>query len=144
VDGVASLFLLKHGSSVPCRVVDLSTGGCLIETQKRFIAGILLRVEVTFKVRGLAFRFNGVTQWTDGRQRVGVRFVDVTSRRKEELVEVLREVEQENAEKAAEQASKAETGALPQLESTVAPQSVLPLPTPAQSISRPATRALSK
>ncbi len=107
VDGLASLFLVKHGSSVPCRVVDLSMGGCLLETQKQLLAGIQLRVEVTFKVRGLAFRFNGVTQWTDGRQRIGIRFVDVTSRRKDELVELLREVEQENAEKAAAQASEA-------------------------------------
>jgi c-di-GMP-binding flagellar brake protein YcgR len=103
VDGMASLLLLKHGSSVPCRVVDLSMGGCLLETERQFLAGILLRVEISFKVQGLAFRFNGVTQWTDGRRRVGVRFVDLPSRRKDELADLLCEVEQLNAAKAADE-----------------------------------------
>jgi len=107
VDGPATLLLLRHGSSVPCRVLDLSMGGCLVETQKQMLAGMQLRVEVSFKVNGLALRFNGLTQWTDGRRRVGIRFVDLTARRKDELAELLCEVEQQNAAKAAEQAAKA-------------------------------------
>jgi c-di-GMP-binding flagellar brake protein YcgR len=108
VQGDASLVVLKHDCRVPCRVTDLSMGGCRIETQKEFRAGIDVRVEVSFKVNGLLLRFNGITQWTDGRRLVGIRFVDVTSRRRDELAEILCEVEQDNAVKAAEQAAEAQ------------------------------------
>lgn len=106
MQGNASLVVLKHGCRVPCRVTDLSMGGCRIETQKEFRAGIEVRVEVSFTLNGLLLRFNGVTQWTDGRHLVGIRFVDLTSRRRGDLAEILREVEQDNAAKAAEQAAK--------------------------------------
>jgi c-di-GMP-binding flagellar brake protein YcgR len=106
VDEDARLLLVKHGSTLSCRIVDISLNGCRICTQERFSAGILIRVEVTFKVRGFAFRFSGVTQWTDGRYLLGVRFVDVPARRIEELVEALCEVEAENAAKAAQQAAQ--------------------------------------
>jgi c-di-GMP-binding flagellar brake protein YcgR len=95
-----ALLLVNHGSTVHCQIVELSLGGCRISTQERFMAGIRVRVEVSFKVRGLAFRFSGVTQWTDGKHLVGVRFVDIPSRRIEELAEALSEVEAENAIKA--------------------------------------------
>ena len=108
VQGDASLLVLKHDLRVPCRVTDLSMGGCRIETQKEFQAGIEARVEVSFTVNRLLLRFSGVTQWTDGRRLVGVRFVDVTSRRRDELAEILCEVEQDNAAKAAEQTAQAQ------------------------------------
>jgi len=106
VDGDASLLVLKHGSSVACRVVDLSLEGCRVQTGEHFLAGIQVRVEVSFKVHGLAFRFSGVTRWTDGRSLVGIRFVDMTSRRKEELTEILGEVEEECVAKAAQEAAE--------------------------------------
>ena len=106
VDEEASLLLVNHGSTVSGRVVDLSVGGCCLRTKERYAAGSMVRVEVTFRARGLAFRFSGMTQWTDSRNLVGVRFVDVPLRRKEELVEALFEVEAENAAKAARQAAE--------------------------------------
>ena len=106
IDEDARLLLVKHGSTLSCRIVDISLNGCRMCTQERFTAGILIRVEVTFKVRGFAFRFSGVTQWTDGRYLLGIRFVDVPARRREELVEALCEVEAENAAKAAQQAAQ--------------------------------------
>jgi c-di-GMP-binding flagellar brake protein YcgR len=106
VDGQASLLLVQHGSTFPCRVVDLSLNGCRVRTQERFTAGAMVRVEVAFKVRGFAFRFSGVTQWTDGGHLAGIRFVDLPGRRKEELVEALSEAEAENAAKAAKPAGE--------------------------------------
>jgi c-di-GMP-binding flagellar brake protein YcgR len=113
VHGEASLLVLKHDCRVPCRVTDLSMGGCRIEALNNFVAGMQERVEVSFTVRGLLFRFHGITRWTDGRRLVGILFVEMTSRRKDELAELLIEVEQENAAKAAEQAfEKAAAGGL--------------------------------
>ncbi len=106
VEGPASLLLLKHGSSVPCRVIDLSMGGCRIETDRLFVVGMQARVEVSFAVHGLVFRFTGTTQWADGRRQAGIHFVDMTSRRRDELAEVLHEVEEENAARAAKQAAE--------------------------------------
>lgn len=111
VDGDAHLLLLNLGSTLPCRIVDLSLNGCLMRTQERFVAGMLVRVEVAFKVRGFAFRFGGVTQWTDGRHLAGIRFVDVSMRRREELVEALREVEAEIAAKAGKSATEMQAAA---------------------------------
>jgi c-di-GMP-binding flagellar brake protein YcgR len=106
MDEEASLLLINLGSTVSCRVVDLSLSGCCLRTKERFTAGSMVRVEVTFRARGLSFRFSGMTQWTDSRNLVGVRFVDVPLRRREELVEALFEVEAENAAKAARQAAE--------------------------------------
>jgi c-di-GMP-binding flagellar brake protein YcgR len=106
VDVEAHLLLVSHGSKIPCRIVDLSLGGCCLHAKERFTAGSMARVEVNFKVRGLAFRFSGLTQWTDGQHLVGIRFVDVPLRRREELVEALSEVEAENAAKAAQKAAE--------------------------------------
>ena len=106
VDEDARLLLVEHGSTVSCRIVDISLSGCRLRTKEQFTAGSMVCVEVAFKVRGLAFRFSGMTQWTDGRHLVGIRFAGVSARRREELVEALCEVEAENAAKAAQQAAE--------------------------------------
>lgn len=106
VDADAHLLLVKHGSTLPCRIADLSLTGCRACTEERFPAGTMVRVELSFSVHGLVFRFGGITQWTDGRHQVGIRFVDVPARRKEELIEALSEVEVENTAKAAKRAAE--------------------------------------
>jgi hypothetical protein len=104
VDEDARLLLVEHGSTVSCRIADISMSGCRLRTKERFTAGSMVSVEVAFKVRGLAFRFSGTTQWTDGRHLVGIRFTGVSARRMDDLVEALSEVEAENLAKAAQQA----------------------------------------
>jgi c-di-GMP-binding flagellar brake protein YcgR len=103
VDEDASLLLVEPGCTLSCRLVDISLGGCRLRTKERFTAGSIVPVEITFKIRGLAFRFSGITRWTDGRHLVGIRFMDVSARRREDLVEALSEVDAENAAKAAQQ-----------------------------------------
>ena len=106
VDEDARLLLLEHGSTVSCRIVDISMSGCRLRTKERFTAGSMVSVEVAFKVRGLAFRFSGTTQWTDGRHLIGIRFTGVSARRRDDLVEALSEVEEENVSKAERQAAE--------------------------------------
>jgi c-di-GMP-binding flagellar brake protein YcgR len=104
VDEDARLLLVEHGSTISCRIVDISLSGCRLHTKEQFTAGSIVCVEVAFKVRGLAFRFSGTTQWTDGRHLVGIRFTGVSARRREDLVEALSEVvEAESRAKAAQQ-----------------------------------------
>jgi c-di-GMP-binding flagellar brake protein YcgR len=124
VDVDAHLLLVAHGATLPCRIVDLSLSGCRLRTVERFPARGMVRVEVAFKVRGLAFRFCGTTQWTDGHNLVGIRFEEVPARRKEEFLEAISEVEAEDAAKrAAEKEAAAQLAAnQPEtLEADVAP-----------------------
>jgi len=136
VDEDASLLLVNHGSTFPCRIVDLSLGGCCLRTKERFTAGSMVRVEATFRARGLSFRFSGITQWTDSRNLVGIRFVDVPLRRREELVEALFEVEAENAAKAAQRAAEKraaeEQAAVREAEEEAQRQTPVQIPAPAE------------
>ena len=101
VDEACVMMLLRQGGALPCALLNLSLDGCMIRTSERFGAGVQVRVEVSFKVNGVAFRFNGVTRWTDGRNLAGIAFVDVLPRRREALAEVLAEVDAALAAKAA-------------------------------------------
>jgi hypothetical protein len=92
VEEEASLLLVSHDFQLPCQVIDLSMEGCRVRTMKPYLAGVKARVEVVFKIHGIAFRFSGVTQWTDGDHLVGIQFSYLTARRKDELSEVLSEV----------------------------------------------------
>jgi c-di-GMP-binding flagellar brake protein YcgR len=103
VDEAAVLLLMDRGSSMQCKVLDFSLGGCRLRTREPFFPGIGVCAEVTFNVLGIGLRFRGVTQWTDGQSLVGIRFVDLSSRRKEVLSEVLSEVAAEYAEKQPEE-----------------------------------------
>lgn len=101
----ASLLLVNHGASLPCRILDLSLGGCRIHTHDRFVAGMMVRVEVILKVFGMPFRLPGVTQWTNRKHLIGVRFIDLSDRKREQLallIEELRAQEQGPADQAAE------------------------------------------
>ncbi len=112
VDADAHLLLVEHGAILPCRVVDLSMTGCRLRTQDRFPVRGKVRVEVTFKVRGFAFRFCGTTQWTDGRNQVGIRFLEVSPRRREEFLEAIAEVENAAKEAAENKAAAEEAAAI--------------------------------
>jgi hypothetical protein len=93
VDEDGTLLLIAHGARYTCRVLDLSLGGCRISTSESLILGDSVRVELTFKVNGILFRFSGITRWTDGRNMIGVEFATVSARRRDELAEILSEIE---------------------------------------------------
>ena len=93
VDAGATLVLLNHGSSVETSIVDLSLGGCLLRAARAVHVPASARVEVRFAVHGLPFRLGGVAQWTDGKKMVGVQFAEMSSRRRDELAELLAELQ---------------------------------------------------
>jgi c-di-GMP-binding flagellar brake protein YcgR len=77
-----------------------------MSTRERLPAAGELRVEATFKARGIAFRFGGAIEWMDGSGLIGIRFVELIPRRRDELIEVLRELEVEIAAKAEKEAAE--------------------------------------
>ena len=102
VDELASMLLVHQSTTVLGRITELSLGGCRIRTAERFLArgipkrvlaGALVRVEVAFEMLGVAFRLSGVTQWTDSKYRVGIRFLDLSARKREQLLELVEELE---------------------------------------------------
>jgi hypothetical protein len=100
VDEDATLLLLSQNSRISCRVTDISPDGCRLHTGSPFVAGVRIRVEVAFQIRGIAFRFSGVSAWTHDKHVVGIHFVDVPLRRRDELAEVLCEVRAEELARA--------------------------------------------
>ncbi|MGA2050029.1 MAG: PilZ domain-containing protein [Terracidiphilus sp.] len=100
VDDDATLLLVSDGRQVQGRVLDLSLKGCRMRTKDRFNAGTDVRVEVTFRVNGIAFRFFGLTQWTNQWNVVGIQFIEVPQRRLSDLAEVVGEVEADAAARA--------------------------------------------
>jgi hypothetical protein len=58
----------------------------------QFKAEAQVRVEVTFTVRGLPLLLPGVIQWTNGADLFGIRFLEMSDRRRETLAEVLGEI----------------------------------------------------
>jgi len=136
VDEDASLLLVSHDSWHPCRVVDLSLNGCQVSTGEVFRAGTQKQVEVRFKINGIAFRLSGTTQWTDGRHAVGIRFSYPTSRRRDELAEVLGEVEAAQAAEARRRAAEEAAAEAEASLQVVVPPATFPVPEPDNSAQR--------
>ncbi|MFZ1087017.1 MAG: PilZ domain-containing protein, partial [Terracidiphilus sp.] len=116
VEEPAAIVILEEGVGFRCSVLDLSLSGCRLHTSLRFPGSAWDRVEISFKLRGISLRFSGEIQWIDGRQKVGIRFINLTPRRRTELAEVLAEIKAYNdarIEREAEEKQAAGIGAMP-------------------------------
>jgi hypothetical protein len=139
VDEEAVLLLVGRDARVSCRIVELNLTGCRMSTQERLPAASELRVEAMFKIQGIAFRFGGVIEWADGKGLVGIRFVDLIPRRKDELIEVLCELKAEIAAKVQRDAEKraAEERARREAEKQAPKQAETPLLVEARRVAPP-------
>lgn len=97
VDTQATILLVKIGSMLRGRILDLSLSGCRIRTEERFPVGIYTRVEVEFRLEGLPFRLGGVIQVIHDRNTVGIRFLDLSARKREQVTGLIGEIEQMRA-----------------------------------------------
>ena len=139
-DDPATLLVLNHGSTLSARILDLGLGGCRLQLPKGTRISCPARLEVSFRINGIALRLSGCSQWTDGRQTVGVRFGEMSSRRKDELIALLAEIEADQEAKAAKEAvdearSKDSATEAPARRSTASapiarPSEALPAPRP--------------
>jgi len=100
VDTSVDIILLHVGSRIPGRIQDLSVGGCRIHTDDPFPVGIYTRVETEFRLQGISFRLIGVVQAVHDEQRqlVGIRFLDLSARKREQVELLIREIEAERTE----------------------------------------------
>lgn len=94
VDTSATILLVNVGSTLRGRILDLSLSGCRIRTDEHFPVGIYTRVETEFRYDGLPFRLGGVIQAIHNRNTVGIRFLDLSERKREQVLELIGEIEQ--------------------------------------------------
>ncbi len=94
VDGTAALTLLDTAIRLRGRILDLSMSGCQFRTDDCFPMGIYRRAEIEFQLDGLPFRIAGVTQSIHKPNRVGVRFLDMSERKRLQLEELIAEIEE--------------------------------------------------
>ncbi len=92
VDTRAVLFLVKSSISMAGSILNLSHSGCRLRTDQSFSLGIYVRVETEFYLHGLPFRIAGVSQAILNRNTIGVRFLDMSERRREQLAELIAEI----------------------------------------------------
>jgi hypothetical protein len=92
VDATAKLMLVRGGISMPGRIQNLSLGGCRFRAEERVDLGIYVRVEAEFCLLGKPLRLAGVSQSILDKNTVGIRFLDLSERRRESLIELLAEV----------------------------------------------------
>jgi predicted DNA-binding ribbon-helix-helix protein len=141
VDCPATVFLLGGAGQTPVRMLDLSLGGCRVETAHRFIPGLSTRVEVQFQLQGISFRIVGVTMGNRLSKSFAIRFLDMSNRRREELSGVVAEIAEKNtalAEAAKAQADIAPAASLPDSEPVPNPR---PQAGPSNAHAEPASSA---
>ena len=109
VDTSAVIRLIDIAADVHGRIVDVSIGGCRICTDKRFPLGIFRRVETEFRFEGLPFRLGGVTQALYDPFNVGIRFLDVSDRKREQLMQLIEEIRMQREQESATIAEAMET-----------------------------------
>ena len=93
VDTTATILLVNVGSTLRGRILDLSLTGCRIRTDEHFPVGIYTRVETEFRYQGLPFRLGGVIQAIHNRDTVGIRFLDLSERKREQVLELIGEID---------------------------------------------------
>jgi len=98
VDTRANLLLVNTGITMAGRILNLSLGGCQIRMDERFNVGIYVRVEAEFHLHGMQFRVGGVSQAIADKFTVGVRFLDLSARRREQLAGLIAEIAQSEAQ----------------------------------------------
>jgi PilZ domain len=94
VDTSAIIDLVKVGSKLSGHILDLSVGGCRVRTAEKFPVGIYTRIETEFQLHGLPFRLGGVIQAIHDRNTVGIRFLDMSQRKKDQVAELVAEMDE--------------------------------------------------
>jgi c-di-GMP-binding flagellar brake protein YcgR len=94
VDSYARLHLLSLHVKARGKVLDVSMGGCRMVLDEVRPVGAYRRVEIEFFIDGLPLLLPGVTQMMYDNRTVGIRFVEMTERKREQLCTVIEELEQ--------------------------------------------------
>ncbi len=100
-DWPAILRFLKDNSHQSGIIANLSQEGCCLQTMAHCSAGSHTRVEVDFQIRGLHFLLDGVIENHINMNTAEIRFLDMSSRKRQELAEVIEELRLEASKQSA-------------------------------------------
>lgn len=92
-DSPALLHLVEDGAILAGSVLDVSQDGCLVRLAKVFSVRMNAQAEVDFHVRGLPFRLPGTTTKIHTERLVEIRFTEMSRRKREELSQVIMELQ---------------------------------------------------
>ncbi len=92
IDSLARVLFLSIHTRVTGKVLDLSLGGCRLRAQQEIPVGAYRRVEVEFMVDGLPLLLPGVTTSLHDKFTIGIRFVEMTDRKRSQLQTVIDEI----------------------------------------------------
>jgi hypothetical protein len=91
-EGSAEIRVAASGRLLRGRIVNLSLGGCYLETTASIDVGT--RVEIVLRVSGLAFRALGQVKSAYGSAGIGVQFTGMSSGGHTRLQELIAELEE--------------------------------------------------
>jgi c-di-GMP-binding flagellar brake protein YcgR len=83
--GTAKILILPDGPTLVGALENLSLGGCSFSCKSVIPAKLNARVEVQLDVRGFALRLLGEVRHIDKETRAGVEFVEVSSRKADQI-----------------------------------------------------------
>jgi hypothetical protein len=119
-----------RGESYPCKVLDISMGGCRVVTQSIFRDGAIANVELELSIFGLPLKICGVTQWSARSQQIGIRFIHPGVKSKNQVAGIISCLIDQTAREAVEEvlaADHAKAVALPAVVQPVAQPETKPV-----------------
>jgi PilZ domain len=90
--GVAEVVLLRLGRKLPGILLDLSVGGCCIQTDSPIPYIERPSVEVQLTVNGITLRVAGIVRNVRNDRRAGIEFIGVTPRKADQIIELVKEL----------------------------------------------------
>ena len=90
--GVAEVILLRLHRKLPGMLLDLSAGGCCIQTDAPIPAIELPAVEVQLTVNGIALRVAGIVRNVSKGRFANIEFTGVTPRKAGQIVELIKDL----------------------------------------------------
>jgi hypothetical protein len=92
--GVAQIAIPSVEAKIDGTLLDLSVSGCCIEMDTLWPDMKGIRLEVHLTVRGIALRIAGIVRNIRKGRCVGIEFIDVSSRRAEQIEDLFRELDE--------------------------------------------------
>lgn len=90
--GVAKVVLLRLHRKLPGTLLDLSVGGCCIQTNQPIPSIERPAVEVQLTVNGITLRVAGIVRNVRKDCFAGIEFINVTPRRADQILELVKEL----------------------------------------------------
>jgi c-di-GMP-binding flagellar brake protein YcgR len=83
--GMADVLVLPDGPKIAASLIDISQGGCSIATETEILVRPHTPVEVCLSVRDSKLRLAGEIRYLLDEARAGIQFIEVSSRKKEQI-----------------------------------------------------------